>query len=91
MSFEGAFRSTLRHGETPVYLPYNLKFIKYILPSSKDCTGVGLLGYRDVYWHSASISREKIEVLYIELVLKTQTQLQQRLTAIKEPPLMTGF
>jgi hypothetical protein len=44
-----------------------LKFIKYILPSSKDWTGVGLLSYRDVYLHSTSISR----VLSIELVLKS--------------------
>jgi HD superfamily phosphohydrolase len=68
---------------------YLLKFIKYILPSSKDWTGVGLLSYRDVYLHSTSISRENI-VLSIELVLKSQTQLQQRLT-IKEPPVMRIF
>ena len=42
---------------------YHLKFIKYILPSSKDWAGVGLLSYRDVYLHSASISRENIETV----------------------------
>ena len=42
------------------------------MPSSKDWTGVGLLSYRDVYLRSASISREII-VLYIELVLKSDT------------------
>jgi hypothetical protein len=71
---------------------YLLKFIKYILPSSKDWTGVGPLSYRDVYLHSTSISRENIDiVLSIELVLKSQTQLHQRLTTVKEPPVMTGF
>ena len=53
------------------YLP---KFIKYILSSSKDCTGVGLLSYRDVYLHSSRSSRENIDiVLYIELVPKSDT------------------
>jgi hypothetical protein len=69
---------------------YLLKFLKYILPSSKDWTGVGLLSYRDDSLYSTSISRENMDiqvVLSIELVLKSQTQLQQRLT-IKEPPLM---
>ena len=64
---------------------YLLKFIKYILPSSKDWTGVGHLSY---YLHSNSIRRENI--LSIELVLKSQTQLQQRLT-IKLPPEMKIF
>ena len=53
---------------------YLLKFTEYILPSSKDCTGVGLLSYRDA--HSSSISGEDIDiVLSIELVLKSKTQL----------------
>jgi hypothetical protein len=62
---------------------YLLKFIKYISSSSKDNTGVGLLSYKDVCLLSSSISRENIAievVLSIELVLKSQTQLQQRLT-----------
>ena len=60
---------------------YLLKFIKYILPSGKDWTGVRLLRYRDVYLNSTSTSRENIDiVLSIELELKSQTQLQQRLT-----------
>ena len=42
---------------------YHLKFIKYILPSSKEWTGVGLLNYRDVCLLSASISRENIEII----------------------------
>jgi hypothetical protein len=71
---------------------YLLKFIKYILPSSKDWTGVGLLSYRDVYLHSTSISRENIDiVLSIELALKSQTQLQQRLTTVNEPPVTRIF
>ena len=64
---------------------YLLKFIKYILPSSKDWTGVGHLSY---YLHTNSISRENI--LSIKLVLKSQTQLQQRLT-IKVPPVIKIF
>ena len=56
---------------------YLFKFIKYILPSSKVWTRVWFVGHRDVYLHSASISRENI-VLYIELVLKLQTQLLQK-------------
>ena len=73
---------------------YLLKFLKYILPSSKDWTGVGLLNYRDVYLHSTSItgSRENIDiVLSIELVLKSQTQPQQKLTNIKELSVMSVF
>ena len=51
---------------------YLLKFLKYILPSSKIWTGVGLLSYRDVYLHSTSVSRENIDIaLSIELVLKS--------------------
>ena len=42
---------------------YHLKFIKYILSSSKEWTGVGLLNYRDVYLLYASISRENIEII----------------------------
>jgi hypothetical protein len=69
---------------------YLLKFIKYILSSSKDWTGVGIMSYRDVYPHStSSISRGSI-VLFIGLALKSKTQLQQRLT-IKLPPVMMGF
>ena len=67
---------------------YLLKFIKYILLSSKDWTRVGNLSYRDVFVHSTSISRENI--LSIELVLKSHTPLQQRLT-IKVPPVMWIF
>ena len=67
---------------------YLLKFIKYISPSSKDWTGVGLLSYRNVYLHSTSIIRDNI--LSIELVLKSQTQLLQKLT-VKEPPVMRIF
>jgi hypothetical protein len=48
---------------------YHLKFIKYILPSSKDWTRVGLLSYRDVHLHSSSISRENIDILSIDLAL----------------------
>ena len=51
---------------------YLLKFIKYILSSSKDWTGVGLLSYRDVYLHSTNINRKNI-VLYIELALEPDT------------------
>ena len=70
---------------------YLLKFTKYILPSSKDWTGVGLLSYRNVYMCPTSISRENIQVvLSIELILKSWTQLQQRLT-IKDPPVMRVF
>jgi hypothetical protein len=50
---------------------YLLKFIKYILPSSKDWTGVRPLSYRDV---SPSFIRE--DILSLELVPKSQTQLQ---------------
>ena len=51
---------------------YHLKFIKYILPSSKEWTGVGLLNYRNVYLLSTSISGEDIDIiLSIELVLKS--------------------
>ena len=50
---------------------YLLKCIKYILPSSKDWTGVRLLSYRDVHLHSTSISRVNIDILYIGLVLKS--------------------
>ena len=50
---------------------YLLKFLKYILPSSKDWTGVGLLSDRDVYLRSTSVSRKN--VLSIELVLKSDT------------------
>jgi len=39
---------------------YILKFIKYILPSSKHRTRVGFLSYRDAYLHSISISRGNI-------------------------------
>ena len=60
---------------------YLLKFIKYILSSSKDWTGVGHLNYRD----STIISRNNI--LSIESVLKNQTQLQPRRT-IKVPAVM---
>jgi hypothetical protein len=68
---------------------YLLKFIKYIMLSSKDCTGVGLLSYRNV--HSSSSSRENINIaLSIELVLKSQTRLQQRPT-IKELSVMRVF
>ena len=52
---------------------YLLKFIEYILPSSKDCTGVGLLSHREVYPHSTGISKENI-ILSIELKLKPLTQ-----------------
>ena len=53
---------------------YHLKFIKYILSSSKEWTGVGLLNYRDVYLLSASISRENIEIiLSVESVPKSDT------------------
>ena len=53
---------------------YLLKFIKYILTSSKDWTRVRLLSYRDVYLCSTSISRQNIDiVLYMELVLKSDT------------------
>ena len=53
---------------------YLLKFIKYILPSSKEWAGVGLLSYINVHLHSTSISRENIDiVLYIKLVLKSDT------------------
>ena len=65
------------------YLP---KLIKYILPSSKDWTGVGHLSYIDVDLRFTSIDI----VLYVELVLKLPTQLQKRLT-IKVPPLMVMF
>jgi hypothetical protein len=69
---------------------YLLKFIKYILSSSKDWTGVGLLSYRDVHPHStSSISRGSI-VLFIGLILKSKTQLQQRLT-IKLQPVIRVF
>ena len=67
---------------------YLLKFIKYIFPSSKDRTGVGLLSYRDVNLRFTSIIRGII--LSIELVLKSETQPQQRLT-IKVPPVMRIF
>ena len=67
---------------------YLLKFIKYIFPSSEDWTGVGHLSYRDVYLHHTSISR--VDILSIELVLKLQTQLQQRLTT-KVPSVMWIF
>ena len=50
---------------------YLLKFTKYILSSSKDWTGVGLLSYRNVFLHSTSIGKDI--VLYIELVLKSET------------------
>ena len=73
---------------------YLLKFIEYILPSSKDWTGVGLLSYRDGYLHVTSISRENIDiVLYIELELKSRTQPQrrQRRLTIKEPPVTRVF
>ena len=68
---------------------YLVKFIKYILTSSKDWAGVGLLSYRDVYMHSTSISKDI--VLCIELVLKSWTQLQQKLTTVKEPPVIRVF
>ena len=58
---------------------YLLKFIKNILSSSKDWTGVGVLSCRDVHWHHIG--------LYIELILKSQTQLQQKLT-MREPLVM---
>jgi hypothetical protein len=66
---------------------YLLKFIEYISLSSKDWTGVGLLSYIIVYPNSTSITSR---VLSIELVLKSWTQLQQRLT-IKVPPAMKIF
>jgi hypothetical protein len=69
---------------------YLLKSIKYILPSSKDWTGVGILSHGNVYLHSTSISGDFI-VLSIKLVIKSQTQLGERHTSIKEPPLMTKF
>ena len=51
---------------------YHLKFIKYILSSSKEWAGVGLLNYRNVYLLSASISRENIEIiLSVESVPKS--------------------
>ena len=46
------------------------------------------MNYRDVFLHFTSISKNN--VLYIELVLKSQTQLQQRLT-IKVPPVTRIF
>ena len=53
---------------------YLLKLIKYILLSSKEWTGVGLLSYRNVYLCFTSISREKIDiVLTIGLVIKSDT------------------
>ena len=52
---------------------YLLKFIKYILLSSKDWTAVRLLSNRDVHLCSTSISRVNIDILYIELVLKSDT------------------
>ena len=45
--------------------------------------------HRDVCLRSVSISR-KIIVLYIELVLKSQTKLQQKLTT-RELPVMRIF
>ena len=70
---------------------YHLKFIKYILSSSKEWTGVGLLNYRDVYLLSNSISRENIEIiLSVESVTESWTQ-QQRLTTVKELPVMWVF
>ena len=55
---------------------YLLKFIKYIMTSSKEWTGVWLLSYRDVYLLSTSISRENIDVdivLSIELAIRLDT------------------
>ena len=53
---------------------YLLKFIKYIMTSSEEWTGVWLLSYRNVYLHSTSISRENIDiVLSIELVINLDT------------------
>ena len=70
---------------------YHPKFIKYILSSSKERTGVGLLNYRDVRLLSTSISGEDIEIiLSVELVLKSSTQ-QQRLTTVKVPPVTRVF
>ena len=69
---------------------YLLKFIKYILPSSKDWTRIGLLSQRGVYLPSNSIGSENIDiVLSIELVLKSHTA-TIRLT-VKAPPLMKIF
>ena len=51
---------------------YHLKFIKYILSSSKERSGIGLLSYGDVYPLSTNISRENTDIiLSIELVLKS--------------------
>ena len=48
------------------------------------------MSYKDVCLLFTSIRRENI-VLYIELVLKIQTQLQQKLTMVKEPPVISVF
>ena len=65
------------------YLP---KFIKYILLSSEDWTGVRHLSYWDICLHFTSIDI----VLHIELKLKSPTHLQKWLT-IKAPPVMVIF
>jgi hypothetical protein len=72
---------------------YLLKFIKYILPSSKYWTGFGLLNYRDGCRLSTSISRENIDIviLSIELVLNSLMQQQTPTTTLKEPPVMRVF
>jgi hypothetical protein len=71
---------------------YLLKFAKHILPSSKNWTGVGLLSYRDVYLCSTTSRKDMDIVLYIVLVLKSQKQLQERLTTNeKEPPAIKVF
>ena len=52
------------------YLP---KFIKYILPSSKDWTGVRHLSHMDVYLCFTSTDI----VLHVELVLGSPAQLKK--------------
>ena len=48
------------------------------------------MSYKDVYLLSTNIRRENV-VLYIKLVLKSGTQLQQKLTTVKEPPYIWVF
>ena len=47
------------------------------------------MSHKDVYLLFTSIS-DNI-VLFIELVLKSWTQLQQKLTTVKEPPVIRVF
>ena len=64
---------------------YLLKFIKYILTTSKNWTGVGLLSYRDVYLqilHSTSIRRKNILSRISTKITDTTTRLT------KDPPAM---